>query len=290
MTSILLRGWLAAALVPLALLCAASPAAATPSLDACSRIVTPDAVTGAVVIDTPGTWCLDRDHAPVLTSANKRFIQVNSDDVTLDCRGHRVTFAGTYSEPWAISANGRQRIVVRNCIIRGFWLGIELDAATLDQGDFLVEDNLFIGGGRSIAINGTRSMVRRNRILDSIHEVPMTVSNGVVDVVDNVIDGVVDAPFVLWMNAFDGGEIRGNTIRNIPAGGFGQLTEALYISQSAIGTHAAVWIHDNVLVGTTETQGILCDSASTRFSGNLINGFTVASSTCTDAGENDITP
>lgn len=286
----MLRGGLAALLVPLALLGAARPAAATQAIDGCTGVLEPDATTGVIVVDRPGVWCLSHDHVATLSSTNRRYIKIKASDVTLDCRGHRIDFAGGYNYPWAVDGYGQQRVTVRNCTVRGFNVGLAMGAPTLEQGDFLVEDNVIIGSDRAIEINGTRTIVRRNRLYDSGVDVPLVVSNGSAQVIDNLIDGVGDSPFVLWMNVYGHGEIRGNVIRNIPPGtDFSQNTNAIYVTQGDYAAVAPVWIRDNVLVGTQYNRAF-SGGPEVRFANNIITGFTAVTNNGTDAGGNDVSP
>ena len=264
-------------------------ALATPGLDACTGVVEPDA-NGVVAIDQPGTWCLDRDHVAVLSSTYRRYIEILADDVTLDCRGHRLTFGGGYSEPRAITGNGHRRIVVRNCDVRGVWLGVSLAASSLAEGEFVVEDNTFRGNSRSIEVNGAHSVIRRNRIYDSSGEVVLVASNGGPMVIDNLIDGVSATPFVLWVIAYDGGEVRGNTIRNVPAGDMFNIHDTVRIGDSGLNPGRPVTVRDNVIVGSPYTRGIACESPTVHLVDNVITGVAEAYSGCTDAGDNDISP
>ena len=290
----LLRGLLPALLALSAFAGGARPALATPGLEACTGVVTPDA-NGLIGIATPGTWCLDQDFAvSTLSSTNRYFISITSDDVTLDCRGHRIEFTGSYAEPRAVKANQKHHVAVRNCDIRGFWLGITLHSSGLATGDYLVEDNLFVGNERSIEIGGNRSLVRRNRILDSVGAPVLVISYGGNDVLDNLIDGVATGQFALWVVDTTGGRIRGNTIRGLPPGTVDHPFEAINIGGSSPDSEPRMYmqVSDNVLVGGPLTKGVEClTHPSAKVADNVITGFTVpVDATCLDAGDNDISP
>jgi hypothetical protein len=289
-----MRAFVLGIVAVLALAGAPRPAAATPSMDACTGIIEPGA-NGVVVLDTPGTWCLDRDHVAGVasSSATRRYINVTADDVTVDCRGHRITSnpASTY-DPIAVSTSGRSRVVVRGCGFEGFGWAVTLESGPA-TGQFLVEDNEFRHNGRAINLNGAGSIVRGNRILDTDHEVALQVSDGGNRVLDNVFDGWTDASFFIWLRGDV--EFRGNTLRGMQDG-------VVYISpyRSMIyadatddphgdGDHVAT-ISDNILVASPYTNGISC-GGQVHVADNVLDGFVEALTyDCIDQGDNDISP
>jgi hypothetical protein len=276
-----------------ALLAAASvapaPAAATPPYDGCTGFVEPDA-TGHVFIAQPGVWCLDRDHVAVVDNDNETYIRINANDVVLDCRGHRIVFGSGDQYPLGVDANNRERTVVRNCEFRGFDWAVVLQAPSVSTGDFLVEDNTFHGNGRAINVNGARSTVRRNRILGTVDEVAIQVGYGNNAVVDNLIDGVSGASFVVWLNADRGGEFRGNTIRGLEACYPGNTCDTVRVMGTPETPGISFSFRDNVLVGTERLRAVACDSPAVHLENNVISGFPAENTGCTDAGDNDITP
>src|SRR5688500_9008460 len=83
----------ARAFVLLALLAAIAAwprlAMATPSYDACTGFLEFDGDTGAVAA-TPGTWCMDEDVVTATNSGTFALVMIEADDVTIDCKGHRL--------------------------------------------------------------------------------------------------------------------------------------------------------------------------------------------------------
>jgi hypothetical protein len=271
----------------LALAGAPRPALATPSVDACTGIVEPG-VDGLVVITQPGTWCLDRDHlaAVATSSATRRYIQVQADDVTLDCRGHRITAndASTY-DAIAVSTTDRSRLVIRRCQFDGFWWAVSLESGPA-TGQFLVEDNVFHDNARAINLNGAGSIVRRNRVYDTVDDVALQVSDGGNRVLDNVFDGMADGPFLIWLRGDV--EFRGNTLRGMPPGVPYISPFKRMILADGVPEHP-MSIRDNVMVGSPYTNGIEC-GGDVRLVDNVFDGFVTAVAGCTDAGDNDVSP
>jgi len=73
---------------------------------------------------TTGTMQITTD--TTLTEDHSGPIQVNADNVTLDCDGHVVTGSGTGH---GIDVDYRTGVTVRNCTVRGFEMGIDLQTS-----------------------------------------------------------------------------------------------------------------------------------------------------------------
>ena len=179
------------ALFVAAMLAWSRPAHAAQSLDACTRYINALPAT----LGAPGTWCLRHDLA--YTPSTGDAITVASDGVTIDCNDFVISGVGTATtSAIAIKASQRRRTTVRHCDIRGFHIGVF--AVSSSAGYYVVEDdtfddNLCIG----VDVQGDQSIIRRNRILDTGGSSSGTCdpagidANGVVDVLDNIVSGVV---------------------------------------------------------------------------------------------------
>jgi len=273
---------------------------ATPSLDACTGVLVPGP---SMYVQESGTWCLDQD---VVLDADPGpsqviLLQVVASDVTIDCRGHRLTFAGPPGNAIAIRFDAQRGGVVRNCHLHGFATGIMMTGGGGPIEDFVVEDNTIAdmvdsySGSAQFALfawgNGT---IRRNRILES-KDMGMYVA-GKIDVLDNVVDGLVDTMYgsAAGIHLLYGGsgEVRGNTVRGLrhdaayPGNG---ASSAIRFTHYDPAVH--VTIRDNVLVGdgVTPTIAIECaDVAAARVIDNVATGFSSGIVGCVDAGDNSL--
>jgi Right handed beta helix region len=220
-------------------------------------------------ISAPGVYCLTED----LTSTGSG-ITVNSDDVVIDCKHHRMqTSQGSASGHDGVQAFVVSRIAVRRCTLRGFNTGI----AMLEGTGHTIEDNLidasFSDGIRLIAVNG--SMLRRNRVT-STGSVASSGCAGIVasgdrtEVLLNEVVGVTCTPSAL---VFSGGivltdglnsVIRGNTVIDIVAGAIG-------IDVGGSGAH----VQDNVVLNPVSRTGIGINAPSSAAicRGNDVAGF-----------------
>src|SRR5207248_7856530 len=112
-----------------------------------------------------GTWCLRQNLDTSATTGN--MIEIQTNNVTIDCNGFRIRGSGGGASTTArgIYAAGRLNLAIRHCTIRGFQVGIQVDAGS----GYLVEDNL-LDQNRSIGIatvGAAGSIVRRNIVTNS---------------------------------------------------------------------------------------------------------------------------
>lgn len=119
------------------------------------------------VLSAPGSYCLTRDFATAL--AGGAAIWVDSDDVTVDLRGHAIDNSGAAPGNGAlgIASWERSRVVVRNGAITGFWEGVSLSGPSGTQlsENHLVEGMRISRSGRiGIGISGRDSIVRGNTL------------------------------------------------------------------------------------------------------------------------------
>jgi nitrous oxidase accessory protein NosD len=291
-------------------------AQATPGLDACTGVLRPDlAPDNQLVVATPGTWCLDRDHvwtadAPMdpLGWGYPSLVKVTVDDVTIDCRGHRLEFAGT--SPADVTVIGiaafpqlRRRLVVRNCHLRGFTAGVMLS----NNLQFIIEDNVIEASrpGADVESDGALyasgvGIVRRNRVRDSVHKAIKV--DDTIAVLDNVVDGVVDTAggsAVSGIEVYAPGEVevRGNVVRGLrhdPAFAHVDAVSGVIVRTPDAQRVGRVRVHDNILALADGTPAIAINciiaAGEVRFADNVLTGVQQDDVGCTDAGDNDVTP
>jgi hypothetical protein len=288
-------------------------ALATPSRDACTGFLSMPAggSNPGVVLDQPGTWCLDHDltYDGVLYGANYYMVRVLADDVTIDCRGHRLVFAGQlenyYYSHAIIADDGPLRTTVRNCRIDNFSYGIFLGyVSEYATQAYLVEDNVVTGngldhadfGGSVVAIYGFRDgTIRRNRVTGSAGW-GIFAGNGA-RVTDNVVDGLEDvngSPAVgIMLYQPRESLVHGNVVRGLrhnldiaaqPL--YGMQVDAVY------GLKVHMDVRDNVLVGDAAagTVAFDCTAGAARLADNIVSGFQAFHTGCTDLGDNDVSP
>ena len=101
----------------------ASPAKAGMSYDNCTNFVASLPAT----ISTQGTWCFNKDLATAITSGAA--ITIATNNVTLDCNDFKLggLAAGMATRTVGVMSSSRTNITVRNCAIRGFYKGIQLN-------------------------------------------------------------------------------------------------------------------------------------------------------------------
>jgi nitrous oxidase accessory protein NosD len=272
---------------------------ATPGLDACTGVLGREAgTTTPIIVDTPGTWCLDHDLVESVDAVDATFsmIMVKADDVTIDCRGHRIEYSGAASLMNGIATfGGFKRVTVRNCHFSGFSKAI----ATGNQDGFLVEDNTVHASrpdytGRSTSIDGYGSgTIRRNRIYGAVAKAIH--ANGSSQVLDNLIDGIArptSGGYVIGVElyAVDGAQVRGNTVRGLPALPALSQDKVVQIDDSI--TAARTLVADNVFVhdGSEGDIAVFCAAANVRVSDNVISGFFAPTTGCATVADNDISP
>ena len=272
-------------------------ASATPSLDACTGVLQREAGTPtAITITAPGTWCLDQDLVETVDVTGPYFamITVDADDVTVDCRGHRIKYTGSAEIMFGISTfGGRQRVTVRNCHLHGFSDAI----STGNMDGFLVEDNSVHASrpdymGLSTSINGYGSgIIRRNRIHDAVDRAIF--ARGSSRVLDNLVDGVtrttLGSVIAISVQSADGAEVRGNTVRGLDP--LPEFSQHVAVEVDDQGTGRSL-VADNVLVldGSMGDIGVACYSNNILVSDNVIGGFFSPTAGCAETVDNDISP
>lgn len=279
-----------ASLVLLGLVVVAAPARAAESYDNCAGFIESLPTT----ITTQGVWCLRKDVATGISTGAA--ITIATHNVTLDCNDFKVggLAAGSATTTRGVLATARNNIRVRNCNIRGFHTGLDIDGA-----GHLVEDNNFNNNlSLGLRVSGDGSIVRRNAVIDTGGSTVagqlgqaigvVTVHN--VDVMDNTIDGVMATGDGSGTRSGTGiqtqsnlaGTVAGNRVRGVVSSGVGTHAGIVNLSSGRMA------IVDNILSGNTLANGtgISCANAEGTAVGNIANGYPTGITGCTNSGGN----
>ena len=256
------------ALLALAGLLPLAPTAfAAESFDNCTGFIT----TLPATISTQGTWCLRQDLSTNMTFG--KAITVNTSNVTIDCNGYKIggLAGGDGTTAKGIYAANRANTAIRNCTIRGFYAGADVNGSAA-----LVEDNRFEGNTLiGVEVSGSGSTIRRNTVVSTGGStvLPGLGAYGLraqddVDVIDNTIDTVFGEGVTegLHLENSIGASIVGNRVRNILASG------ATAYGIQAVGV-TRVTVADNQVVGTGNGIGIECSGIDSPALGNTVAGF-----------------
>lgn len=229
------------------------------------------------VINTPGTWCLARDLTTTITQGFVVFI--GSDDVTLDCNGHRLAprVMNPNAETLGVVAADQRNITVRNCRVDGFRFGILLqNGSDLEASNNRLSKNTYVG----IFMVGDNSVIRNNVVFDTGGKGTAIGIEGLgdVDIIENVVSGVRPAatsfdpnPSAIGIaSLYENPTIAGNRVRGLVKVG----EHSLVIAINAAGVDRAN-IHDNDVTAAPDGRyGVFCSDARTVVVHNIINGFT----------------
>jgi hypothetical protein len=244
-----------------------------------------------VSIATQGTWCMRKDLVTGLSSGDA--IAVNTGNVTIDCNGYKIggLAAGRSTLAVGINVLNKSNAVIRNCNVRGFYIG-----AQVGQGAPLVEDNrfesnTFIG----VSVSGAGGVVRRNQVIMTGGSTQEVNAYGIrtvydTDVIDNTVDTVLPRAggngdgYGVYADLNQGASISDNRVRNV----FGDGTGAAH------GIHGEgitrVTITDNQVIGVGNGTAISCSDSGSPARGNTIAGFQTALTGCDNvAGSNMVT-
>lgn len=264
-----------------ALLVTGAPARAAPAYDACTGTIT----SIPVVISSQGTWCLKGDLSTAMDSG--KAISIEANNVTLDCNGFKVggLAAGVSTQTYGVSS-AKLNTVVRDCNIRGFHTGINLQA----EGG-LVEDSR-LEANRAMAIYAeSGAIIRRNVVLDTGGSptafVYAIVAIGNTEVSDNRVEVTISGNGSVTRGIYganaDGLVFRDNIIIGI-SGGPGGAPSPLSVQS---GTRAVVTGNFVSTAAPGGSVGIGCPSSSlTILRDNTVIGPNGEDPDCTDAGGN----
>lgn len=278
----------------LAALTWSTPARAARGYDDCTGFVT----AVPAVISKPGTWCLKKNLNTAIASGNA--IEIQGNNITIDCNDFALSGlpAGTATQAFGIYALRRSYATVRNCTVRGFRTGVLLaDAAGAGH---VVEDNrLDRNTVAGIDVAGSHAIVRRNRVSSTggspiVATTPFAITtDGVVDVVDNIVAGVAPSAGavnqdVVGIGGADntGARIMGNDVGGLAKAGSGSARGIVNATAGLLTLRRNNVVGD----GSAGSVGLACADASGRASENIVSGFATALSVCNDSGRNDVVP
>jgi hypothetical protein len=113
-------------------------------------------------ISAQGVYCLTGNLATAITTGDA--INITANNVTLDLNGWKVggQAAGLATGVIGIFSDAAN-VTVKNGIVRGFRIGIELDGRGAVVEDLLIDQNTFEG----ITVVGQGAIVRRNQVVDT---------------------------------------------------------------------------------------------------------------------------
>lgn len=290
MTRFIVSGFMMVALAILSL--APRVAQAAESYDNCTGFIT----SLPAVITTQGTWCLKQNLSTAITSGSA--ITIGNSNVTLDCNDFKIDglAAGAGTAAKGIYANNKLNAIVRNCSVRGFYMGLFIGGDS--SGGHVIEDNRFDGNTYvGLRVDGDGSVVRRNRVLDTGGS---TLSNYVygiatrysVDVLDNTVFGVVarggSGGYAIGVNTElnPDGKIIGNNVRGLFKDGSGHNMAIRNISSGRIT------LRSNDVAGDASAAsfGLYCSTTYGNARDNVISGFATAISSCANSGGNAVIP
>ena len=274
------------AALPLALLLAASPARAE---------VQNSMEIGSLpsTLNTQGVYCLKHDLSTNIASGAA--ISVNVNNVTIDCNGFKIGGlpAGAGTRAYGIDVQSRQNVTVRNCAVRGFFIGMHFD----EGGAHVVEDNRLEAntylGIASFDTSG--DIIRRNHVTDTGGNLPTdswphgtafgiaaTGATGVV-VDDNVVATVFAGPDMpaTGIGVLDSeGFVRDNLVSGV-------VTDPGIMRYGINGNLSSLLIRDNSVLDTWAPGYAILGTADSYCAGNHRRGFSTSNiHLCVDGGGN----
>lgn len=252
-----------------------------------------------VAITGPGTYCLTADYTG---NTIEPAIHIQSDDVTLDCRGHRITSTLSPNPAPGIAADkigsGVHNVVVRDCRIRNYAVGILF--AGLSEDILIVDNEISRSREAAIMLWARNTSIVNNRIVNptgmsgnaydgrgiSVQPLPRNEPATGIIIAGNTIVGATgdDRLWGIHAERADGIVIERNSFLDAmpPTGG---VVTAVHVANS-VGAR----LNDNMFRALYGTHNIVtgnvaqCDRNSVF--GTFQNGFIA----CTGAQRNAIFP
>lgn len=261
-----------------------SPAHAAEGQDSCTGVVTSLPAT----ISSPGNWCLTHHVYSAITSGAA--ITVEANDVTLDCNDFKVGGlpGNINTNTVGVLATNRTGTTVRNCVVRGFIIGIQL-AGTASSG--LIEDNrLDQNTVAGISLAGSGHLVHRNRIFDTGGRPGSMRTDGIFSTAD--FSRITDNAVMGLTVAGSGGDVEGYSILgNANEVARNYLTDVVPNGGDAVGidmgTSAGGIVHRNQLLSNAAVAGTaIVSGADNQCSANSYAGWGSGIVGCTDGGSN----
>jgi len=264
-------------------------------------------------ISAPGVYCVTQKITSNLASGAA--ITIAANNVVLDLNDFAIgnLGAGPSTIAYGIYAVDRQNIVVKNGILRGFWIGVALLDGTsvglttaLSSGhivDGITSDHSYLAG---IALNGPDCTVRNSRVLATQGSIVVNSQDPTqVNKAIGIAIGQGGNAYIYNNTVLDTDCVNGCTAASAAAGGIyvqnapNAVIEAntvMNASLSAIATAFGIVANDispNVLIEqnvvSTAAVGILYDTATGatgKYRGNVTQGTTTPYSGGTPIGTN----
>ena len=203
-------------------------AAATLFPHAARAAASTDSCAGRIVSSLPatlsaqGTWCLASSLSTAIASGAA--ITVTTNNVALDCNGHRIsgTAEAATTQAVGVVASGRN-FTLRNCRFTGLAFGTQIvgDGAIVESNGFRLMTVA------AIVVDGHQTTIRGNRIA-GVHAPGGTQAQagiavaGTADVTDNTVHGVyaseaAPGAYGIYIEDGFGGTVHDNRIRFVGA-------------------------------------------------------------------------
>ena len=244
------------------------------------------------VISTQGVYCLKQDLSTAITSGTA--ITINTNNVTIDCNDFKLGGLGGGPATLAngIGATNRSNITVRNCNIRGFYIGVNLSGAS--GGYHMVENSRFdLNTTVGIYMSGDGGTIRNNRIYDTGNGTGFIIAGiqteYAVDILNNSINNVIAKPgselsaFGIHTNLLGGREVSGNRISGVIADGTSRRA-GIYNTNSAgaVIRNNSIYFSSPLKAGDV---GIRCKVGEPSVSrDNVLNNFAAPATAISNCG------
>lgn len=265
------------------------------------------------VLSQPGRYCLAADLAFPEVTGNA--ITITSDDVSLDCRGHKINpgvslGANPGSEviimmndttlAVGVAAMNRSNTTIRNCQIEGFHSGIRINEdGTLARRPTgtVVESNRVIGNSQTGILVATNGSIVRDNEVRSIGDNRLAQPavgirvRGSVDVQRNLVEDVRDATnavtgaFGIFATDGNGGVIENNRVVGI-SGGLSRVGIASYAPGGTIIRNNS--LNNYYPAKSTYDVAYACTGGRTLLEGNTSYGFAQGQAACQQIGTNTL--
>jgi len=266
----------------------ALPAQAAESYDNCVGFI--DSLPATIT--TQGTWCLRKNIGTGISSGAAIDIQTNN--VTIDCNDYKIggLAAGLGTQTIGINAHDKVNSTIRNCGIRGFWYGINLDGTTSGN---LVENNRLDGNTWvGMGSEGDGDVIRGNRVADTggstfaignqVKAVGIYTYNDV-EILGNLVTGVVATQgtggWAIGINVGNNiaGSVIDNNVKNVMGDGDGWAHAVGFFDATG-----RVSVDGNNFIGpsTTNSTAVYCPDGANlvTLSSNIISGWTYSNAYC----------
>lgn len=244
-------------------------------------------------LTTQGVWCLRQDLNTPISSGYA--IDIRTNNVTIDCNDFKIggMAGGAATSAYGVHAVSALNTTVRNCTVRGFYIGVRLNGSGHVVEHNRVDANTYIG----IEVAGDAGVVRHNLVADTGgsstaggYAVGIK-AGGAVDIIDNTVSGVFGNPNASNIALAYGisthhltGTISGNRVRGLVSIGTGTVHG---INNQENGR---ISLRGNDVTGNGAAGiGIYCTFPTGSALGNVVSGFSTGVSRCT-AQDNLVVP